>query len=263
MLAKLGGRTIVMHAGKIGWTYIYDAATGVLLRRSQAFVPQENLFAAPNKDGVLVAPGPAGGANWPPSSWSPRTGLLYVSATDFPMIFTRSPQEYHPGQLYIGGGMEPPKELVPRGTLSAIDPATGRIAWQVKHDTWLWGGTLATAGDLVFMGDPLGYLHAYDARTGRELWSFFAAPASTRPPSRTRSMDASTSPWQLAGAATVTSRGTRSSCSRWGAHPMAAMVRRPLQRVSAALHRPQRRPKPRQARTRSSRRSPAHAWVSS
>ncbi len=182
VLARVGGRTVVMHSGKIGWTYIYDAATGVMIRRSQAFVPQSNLFAAPNKEGVLVAPGPAGGANWPPSSWSPRTGLLYVSATDLPMIFTREPQEYKAGQLYIGGGMEPPKELVPRGTLSAIDPATGRIAWQVKHDTWLWGGTLATAGDLVFMGDPLGYLHAYDARTGRELWSFFCGAGVDAPP---------------------------------------------------------------------------------
>ena len=182
VIASVGGRKVVMHAGKIGWTYIYDAATGVLLRRSQAFVPQQNLFTAPNKEGILVAPGPAGGANWPPSSYSPRTALLYVSAADFPMVFTREPQEYRPGQIYIGGGMNPPKDSAPRGTLSAIDPATGRIEWQVKHDTWLWGGTLATAGDLVFMGDPKGYLRAYDARSGRELWSFFCGAGVDAPP---------------------------------------------------------------------------------
>ena len=182
VIARVGARKVVIHAGKIGWAYVYDAATGELLRRSQPFVPQHNLFIAPNKAGVLVAPGPAGGANWPPSSFSPRTGLFYVSATDFPMVFTREPQEYKKGEVYISGGMVPAPGVSPKGTLSAIDPATGRLAWQVRLDTWLWGGTLATAGDLVFMGDPSGYLHAYDARTGRELWSFFCGAGVDAPP---------------------------------------------------------------------------------
>ncbi len=182
VITTIGSRKVVIHAGKIGWAYIYDAATGELIRRSQAFVPQSNLFNSPNKEGVLVAPGAAGGANWPPSSYSPRTKLFYVSATDLPFYFMREEQEYKAGQIYIGGGMRLDNNFKPKGILSAIDPATGRIRWQAKLATWLWGGTLATAGDLVFMGDPTGYLHAYDAYTGKELWSFFCGAGVDAPP---------------------------------------------------------------------------------
>lgn len=182
VIARVGGRKVVMHAGKIGWAYVYDAATGELIRRTDAFVPQENLFAAPTKTGVKVAPGPTGGANWPPSAWSPRTGLLYVPAIHFPMVYTREPQEYKAGEVYIGGGMAPEKGAAPSGVLAAIDPATGRVRWRAPFGTWLWGGALATAGDLVFTGDPDGWLHAMDARTGRELWRFFCGAGVDAPP---------------------------------------------------------------------------------
>ena len=65
----------VAEASKSGWLYIFDRVTGKALRRSEAFVPQnELLFHRPTPEGVFIAPGAAGGANWPPTSYSPQTG---------------------------------------------------------------------------------------------------------------------------------------------------------------------------------------------
>ena len=58
------------------------------------------------------------------------------------------------------------------GALRAFDPKTGKKVWEVKNKAPLWGGAMATAGDLVFYGTPEGYLKALDAKTGKELWKF-------------------------------------------------------------------------------------------
>src|SRR5690606_32263527 len=60
------------------------------------------------------------------------------------------------------------------GTLLAWDPVRQEARWKVERD-WPWnGGTLATAGNLVFQGTARGTFYAYSADTGRELWSFDA-----------------------------------------------------------------------------------------
>ena len=53
-----------------------------------------------------------------------------------------------------------------------MDPKTGKIVWEYKNKAPLWGGVLTTAGNLVFTGTPEGYLKAFDAKTGQELWKF-------------------------------------------------------------------------------------------
>ena len=173
ILATVNGRKVVLHAGKEGWTYIMDAATGALVRRTDAFVPQENMFVPPDDKGVLMRPGIFGGANWPPSSYSPETGLMYVPARDRPNMATRTGGEYEAGKLFTGGSFPRVPGNEPQGVLSAIDVATGRIRWKSDRPGWIWGGTLATAGGLVFMGESDGWFRAYDAATGTILWSYF------------------------------------------------------------------------------------------
>jgi alcohol dehydrogenase (cytochrome c) len=56
--------------------------------------------------------------------------------------------------------------------LSAIDPTTGAIKWRYVDDYPLVGGTLATAGGLVFTGNQTGYALAFDDTTGELLWKF-------------------------------------------------------------------------------------------
>jgi alcohol dehydrogenase (cytochrome c) len=58
------------------------------------------------------------------------------------------------------------------GVLRAIDPTTGKIVWEQNNKAPLWGGVLATKGNVVFTGTPEGYLKAFDAKTGADLWQF-------------------------------------------------------------------------------------------
>src|SRR5262249_38096581 len=63
--------------------------------------------------------------------------------------------------------------IEPSGTLSAVDADSGKITWQYKSDFPMVGGTLATAGNLVFAGEMNGYFDAFDARNGKKLWHFY------------------------------------------------------------------------------------------
>ncbi|HEV7992780.1 MAG TPA: PQQ-binding-like beta-propeller repeat protein, partial [Gemmatimonadaceae bacterium] len=180
VLVREGARKLLLVAGKMGWVYILDAVTGALVRRSDAFVPQRNLFVIPSEEGVISAPGPAGGANWPPSAYSPRTGLFYVLGLHFPFTISRAESEPKKGEYWISGDQRPLAGEAMYGTLSAIRPGTGKIAWQRKTEP-LWSGALATAGGLVFAGQTDGWLRAYDASTGEPVWEFFCGAGVSAP----------------------------------------------------------------------------------
>ena len=68
--------------------------------------------------------------------------------------------------------MKPPPGDRARGYIAAYDPITGKRAWTWDHPHYLLASVLATAGDLIFSGDPEGNFFALDARTGKKLWSF-------------------------------------------------------------------------------------------
>ena len=181
---EVDGRPVkaVAQAGKTGWLYVHDRATGRLLYKSDPFVPQENLFLPPTPEGVRVAPGAAGGASWSPAAYSPKTGLIYVAAMHMPMRYTvrvRPAQGDRPAQHYAV--TEPTDE--PRwGTLTAIDARTGKIRWQHRTAEPLVGGVLATAGGLVFMGEGNGHFDAFDAETGALRWRFQCGAGVNAPP---------------------------------------------------------------------------------
>ena len=181
VLVAEGNRKLLLVPSKMGWVYVLDASNGRLIRRSDPFVPQRNLFTPPTQEGVAIAPGPAGGANWPPSAYSSAVDLLYVLGTHFAFTESRAEVEAQKGELWIGGKQMPVEAESTYGTISAIRPSTGTIAWQ-RRTSWLWSGALATAGGLVFVGDVDGWLRAYDARTGRTLWEFFCGAGVNAPP---------------------------------------------------------------------------------
>ena len=170
----------VAEASKSGWLYIFDRVTGKALRRSEAFVPQNELFFhRPTPEGVFIAPGAAGGANWPPTSYSPQTGWLYVSGTHNPTRYQLKPGEAgQPERIVISFD----KTVERWGTLSAIEPNDGKIKWQVKTDLPLLSGSLATAGGLVFHGESNGKFVARNAQDGAELWHFNAGAGVNAPP---------------------------------------------------------------------------------
>lgn len=165
-------RHAVSHASKAGWVYTLDRITGELITRSAPFVPQENLFAQPTADGVYMAPGARGGANWASPTFSPKTQALYVLGMHLPMDFTLIPAPREAGKEWLGGQMIEREDEPGWGVVSAISTSTGEILWEHKTKQWLWaGGALATAGDIVIYPEPSGKLVALDQTSGEVVWS--------------------------------------------------------------------------------------------
>ncbi|HNH16652.1 PQQ-binding-like beta-propeller repeat protein [Zoogloea sp.] len=178
------GRRIpaVAQASKLGWLYIHDRETGALLLKSDAFVPQHNLFQRPTTAGLRVHPGVTGGVNWSPMALDATAGLAYVAAMHWPVIYTlheKPAANGRPASRYTS--MDPVKDER-WGVLAAIDLKTGHVRWQHRTREPLIGGTLATAGNLVFVGEGTGELDAFDATRGTLLWQHTHDAGVNAPP---------------------------------------------------------------------------------
>ncbi len=164
---------------KSGWMYFFNRATGAFIRRSEGFVPQTHLFKrARDAQGFLAVPGEAGGANWPPMAYSAETGWAYIAGSHYPSRFSLE-KDAKGNRVNV---LTFPEHVDNYGTFSAIDPATGRIAWQARLDKPFNGGATATAGGLVFLGESSGFLTARDAHDGRLLWQFQTGAGVNAPP---------------------------------------------------------------------------------
>jgi PQQ-dependent dehydrogenase (methanol/ethanol family) len=195
-------RKVLMQAPKNGFFYVIDRTNGKLIS-AEAYAPQnwaERIDLAsgrpverPNvrytEGPAMVLPSGIGAHAWMPMSYSPRTGLVYIPAMEYPIIYgDAKPFEIHPGRWNTGVSFldPPPLPGLPadmdarraalhamiRGKLVAWDPVAQKARWEVQRD-WPWnGGTLATAGNLVFEGTVHGDLEAYSADKGARLWSF-------------------------------------------------------------------------------------------
>jgi glucose dehydrogenase len=183
VIAMVDGRKAVVHAGKTGWVYVLDATTGRLISRSEAFVPQENMFAQPTAEGVRMLPGANGGQEWSPISVHPELQYAYSVALHQPMIYKTHYAPYERGRLWLGSAFVAIPGEAQWGYVSAINLRTGKIAWQVKTDQPMIGGATATAGGLVFTGEGNGWFKAYDARSGAVLWKFYCGAGVNAAPS--------------------------------------------------------------------------------
>jgi quinohemoprotein ethanol dehydrogenase len=135
----------------------------------------------------LVEPGATGGSDWGPTSFNPHLGLAYIQGTVLPMRYTSNPEAAPtPGVGSIGGwwSFTAQEQGLSTATFSAMDVATGKIRWQVNVNGpfGAYGGSCATAGNLVFFGEseynpaspafPLVYFTAHDAQTGESLFRY-------------------------------------------------------------------------------------------
>jgi len=180
----VGGMRIpaVAQASKTGWVFVHDRRDGKLLFKSDAFVPQRNLFTPPQPgDGVVIAPGIAGGANWSPSAYDPMAQLFFVGALHLPTRYIAHEVRATDGTVTQYASTQNTDEAW--GTLTALDLADGgKLKWQVKTDEPLIGGVLATAGGLVFSGAGKGVFAAFDGATGQRLWSYQCDAGVNAPP---------------------------------------------------------------------------------
>ncbi len=172
VVTMLGGRKVVVHAGKTAWVYVLDAATGKLVRRTENFTPQENMFALPTAEGTRMLPGANGGAEWSPIAIDPKLNYAFVAGLHQPMNYITHSAPYEKGRLWLGSAFVAIPGEEQYGLYSAINLATGKIAWQNKVAQPMMGGALATAGGLTFTGEGNGNFNAYDSRTGKLLWQF-------------------------------------------------------------------------------------------
>jgi quinohemoprotein ethanol dehydrogenase len=196
----IGGavKKVLMQAPKNGFFYVLDRATGQLLSAT-AYAPMnwatgidmltgrpiENKAVAYNKGMTEVWPSPIGAHNWQPMSFNPKSGLVYIPVQEQPQAFLNDPRN---GDIRLGAwntGLDfaalgkaleqaiaagqPP---VSKGFLVGWDPVAQKAAWRIEHPTFWNGGTLTTAGGLVFQGLADGTFNAFKADTGEKLWSY-------------------------------------------------------------------------------------------
>ena len=172
------------EAGKVGWVFILDRRTGTLIRKSDPYVMMsKNMFTTPTSAGVDMLPGANGGAEWSPPAYSPQTHYLYILAMDQLMRFTTKPATSAPGLIRLGSAFT---NVAPGGIQDgpfvALDVETGKIAWQYKAPQPLIGGALATAGNLVFMGEGNGWFDAFNASSGERIWRYNLGAGVNAPP---------------------------------------------------------------------------------
>ena len=198
---SIGGRKVpaLMKADKNGFFYVLNREDGKLLS-AEPFVPVtwakgidkttgrpiEDPDKRPqlNKWARNVCPNFFGGKNWEPMSYSPQTGLVYIPSYNLCMDLAGKSEEYEAGKYYLGSEFDLDKGG-PGGHLAELiawNPVTQKRAWGIKEDLPILGGTMSTAGGLMFYGGPRGILKGVDAKTGDVLWKFSVGTGITQSP---------------------------------------------------------------------------------
>jgi len=170
-------RKLIAQAARNGHYFLLDRTTGERLVSSEYVKtnwskgydakgqPIPDPGKMPQVDGALVSPNQGGATNWQSPTFSPLTGLLYVSAARaFSIYYIYDPSD-NPmgwGGTDRGGWSE--------SMIQAIDYKTGKIRWTHRWEGNARSGLLSTAGNLLFAGGPSNDLVALDASNGRALW---------------------------------------------------------------------------------------------
>ncbi|MDB5052489.1 MAG: hypothetical protein JWM44_539, partial [Bacilli bacterium] len=171
MLFKVGSKLIVGEAGKNGFWYEWDAETGEPFTKPIAFVKQDQ--KPPTENGTLVWPGPAGGANYGPSAYSPLTNQVYIAGINGPATIYSKKTEHHEGENDYGTGQNSAPVGDWSGTITAVDTDTGLQSWQINIATPAFGGVTVNAGNLLVFGqsNQTGTLSAVSTDSGKLVWT--------------------------------------------------------------------------------------------
>jgi len=185
---QVGGsaQKTLVHFNKSGLTSVLDRTTGELLGRFS--VPEvQNWMKGIAADGTilgrrepvlgqpnLICPSVDGAKSWNSMAYSPRTGLVYIPVYEFCDEIVPNDHGPEAGKSYMNGTykMKLPPDRTTYSHVDAWDPVTGKRIWSMPYKYVLMASMLATAGDLVFTGNPEGEFFALDARTGDKLWSY-------------------------------------------------------------------------------------------
>ncbi len=179
-------RKIVAQANRNAFYYVLDRETGEFLAGApyakQTWAkgldakgrPIELSNIDPSTQGTLIYPSITGSINWTSSSYSPRTGLVYVDTREQGAYYFKGHPEmdpYNPLDIGGGGGQRLVNGDAAYSAVRALESTTGKVKWQFKMVGDSWTGTLATAGGLVFCADSQGNFLALDDATGKPAWN--------------------------------------------------------------------------------------------
>jgi quinohemoprotein ethanol dehydrogenase len=197
-------RKVILHAPKNGFFFVIDRTDGRFIS-ARNFVdvnwasgydakgrPIETELAR-SREAVDSIPGAFGAHNWHAMSFNPQTGLVYLPAQNVP-INLMDDRDWTPnanlgGRPHAALGWNTGKLVnarspasKPFGRLLAWDPVAQKEVWRHEHVSPWNGGTLTSAGGLVFQGTADGRVLAFDARTGAQLWSVAVGTGIVAPP---------------------------------------------------------------------------------
>ena len=203
-------RKVLMQAPKNGFFYVIDRADGTLLRAHpygavtwathvdmETGRPVENPDLDFSTEAKWIMPGPLGAHNWQAMAFDPERGLVYFPVQDAAFIYAMDDDfqetgvyKRSPGRSNLGIefgrimqlATETPGAPASKGYLKAFDPLTGETAWAVEHADYWNGGVVATSAGLVFQGDSLGNLSAFDSDDGSVLWQSNTYTSIVAPP---------------------------------------------------------------------------------
>lgn len=177
-------RKLLLQANRNGFFYVLDRTNGQLLM-AKSFLKRLTWASGIGEDGrpQLLPPGdvvcPKSATNWSATAFSPITRLYYVMANEgcvvklSPGSWKKEQPQEEPGKMY----------------LRALDIETGKIAWEIPEFGPAYNmvggglpGVLATAGGIIFYGDPGRNFVSVDQREGKVLWEFPSNEINTASP---------------------------------------------------------------------------------
>ena len=192
-----GTLKLMLWGNRNGFFYVLDRESGRFLSGSpfvdvnwaSGLDDSGRPVLTPQPPGATTFPGVQGGTNWYSPSYSPGTGLFYVSAWEsYGAVFEPQEVEYQPGRIFLGGRPASPiqgganvpglnrghinnwTEAAGNGAVLAIDPRTGQQAWRFEMTDVTTSGILTTGSNVLFTGSREGYFQALNAESGDLLW---------------------------------------------------------------------------------------------
>jgi len=177
---------LLVEANRNGFLYVLDRANGKFLSATP-FVKKltwaKGIDATgrpirsglePSAGGTTICPDMTGATNWFSPSYNPGTRLFYFMALESCQVFFTKPQQFTEGQDFYATGVKNVPGQHGQKILLAYNVETGKLAWQYPQVGMAesWGGTMTTAGGLVFFADDSQALEAVDAVSGKSLWHF-------------------------------------------------------------------------------------------
>ena len=179
-------RSLLVQANRNGFLYVLDRTDGKFLS-AVPFVDKLTWAKSvdrqgrpvrsglePTADGTRICPGYGGATNWFAPSYNEATHLVYFMALEECQLFFLKPQKFEEGKTYYSTGVKRIPTESSQKILVAYNLDTQSLAWKYPQvgDAHSGGGTMTTAGGLVFFGDDAQSFEAVSARTGKPLWHF-------------------------------------------------------------------------------------------